>query len=993
MGKSALNANQKEAVEYSNGPLLIVAGAGTGKTTVITEKIAWLINEKGVKPEEILALTFTEKAAGEMADRVDALLSAGYLDLYISTFHTFCERILEKHGIDIGISNEFRVLTETDAWLLVRKHLYDFSLDYYRPLGNPSKHIHELLKHFSKCKDELITPEEYLEYAEGMKLDADSLAAGSLVAINGTMEQSDNAEKKRLIEVANAYHTYSQLLLDNNSLDFGDLIYYTVQLLQKRPNILAQLQKRFKYILVDEFQDVNWSQYQLVRLLTGENSQLTVVGDDDQSIYAFRGASVSNILRFSTDFPGAKQIVLNENYRSGQKILDCAYEVIQKNNPDRLEIKLGIQKKLVSTPHETDRSVKHLHFGTLDQEASGVVGEIIRLKEAEPNLTWDDIAILVRANSHTEPFLSTLESAGIPYEFLASSGLYRQPIVIDCLNFFIAVNNYHESGAYYRLLRLPFLYFSENDVQKLTSNAKKKTITYYEAIKRAPEFQVSPEGIALAEKIISCVHDGMRQARLEKPSRVLYSFLEKSGYLQYLTREESKGNQPVIRQIFHLQQFFDELKQYETVLPDATIASFLDHYAEITRSGDGGDLDALEDTPDSVNILTIHGAKGLEFRYVFVVNMVEERFPARGRGDAIQIPTALIHEILPEGDEHLEEERRLFYVAATRAKEGLYFTSADSYGGVRKKKLSRFLLEAGFSTPEINTNVKDLLLSAPPKISEEAGISLYQIPEKFSFSQIKSYQTCPYQYKLAHILKIPTRGNASFSFGQSMHSTMQKFYEKMQEMNSTSQPSLFAIPGSTAAPARGINVPALDELYEIYEKSWISDWYESKRQREEYYQKGKEILTVFYHSQEGNWNIPVSLESWFKIKVGDTVVHGRIDRIDQLSDGGLEIIDYKTGQAKEKVVGEEKDQLLIYQIAVETLPEYKSMGKTSKLTFYYLNDNIRTSFLGEAKDLDGLKERLEETIGDIRQGKFTATPSSYICGHCDFKDICEYRAI
>ncbi|HYE59714.1 MAG TPA: ATP-dependent DNA helicase, partial [Candidatus Kapabacteria bacterium] len=957
MVKTSLNKAQQEAVSYLDGPLLIVAGAGTGKTTVITEKIAHIVNTGNAKPEDILALTFTDKAAGEMADRVDRLLNNGYLDLHISTFHTFCQRLLERYGLHIGLPTSFKLLTETDAWLLVRSHLYDFRLDYYRPLGNPSKHIHELLKHFSKCKDELISPEEYLAYAESLRLDTDSTVGD---------------EKTRLEEIANAYHTYNQLLLNNNALDFGDLIYYTVKLLEKRPQILTLLQERFRFILVDEFQDVNWAQYHLVRLLTGEKTQLTVVGDDDQSIYAFRGASVSNILRFKTDFPKAKEIVLNENYRSGQKILDLAYASIQHNNPDRLEVKLGIDKALRAGGGIKEGAVTHFHGSTLDDEVRRVVEEILTLKE-QTHCAWDDFAILVRANNHAEPFLAALEAARIPYEFLASSGLYRQPIVLDCINFFKIINDYHESGAIYRLLRLPFFACTENDVQKFTTMAKKKSTPYYEALKRASEFHLSAEGIQICERLLSLVHEGMRQARQEKPSLVLYHFLEKSGYLSYLAHEEEKGNQHMIRQIYQLQQLFETLKQYEMVIPDATVASFLDHYREVTLAGDAGELHQPEDTPDSVNILTIHGSKGLEFRYVFLVNMVEDRFPSRSRSDAIEIPLPLIKEQLPEGDGHLEEERRLFYVGITRAKERLYLTSAEGYGGVRKKKMSRFLMEVGFDEKKqekgtATTQWKTQL--APKRLESAEGGIVYELPGKFSFSQIKSYQTCPYQYKLAHILKIPTRGTASFSFGQSMHATLQEFYERIQELNQASQGSLFGNPAVTIIESN-VKVPPLEELLDMYEKKWIPDWYENKRQREEYYEKGKEILKVFYASHEGNWTIPVSLESWFKIKVGEYIVHGRIDRIDKLADGTLEIIDYKTGQAKEKVTGEEKDQLLIYQIAVETLPEYKSIGKTSKLTFYYLNDNIRTSFIGEGDDIERLQERLKETMNSIQKGQFT----------------------
>lgn len=672
-----LNEQQKKAVEHTDGPMIIVAGAGTGKTTVITQKISHFISQKLAKPEEILALAFNEKAAEEIQERVDEIVNVGYTEMHISTFHAFCQRILEKYSFDVGLPSSFRILSQTDAWILIKKNLEKFNLDYYTPLGNPTKHIHELIRHFSKCKDELISPQEYLEYAENIKSDED-----------------DEEEKNRLKEVANAYLMYSQVLLDNDSLDFGDLIYYTVQLLEKRPNIRKELQKQFKYILVDEFQDVNWAQFQLVRLLSKDN--LTVVGDDDQSVYSFRGASVSNILQFKDEFDKATEVVLNKNYRSGQNILDKAYESVQFNNPDRLEKKLNIDKKLQSMIKDKG-SVINAHKNTLDDEVKFVVDEILSIKKKNKDAVWDDFAILVRANNHANPFISAFESNNVPYEFLASAGLYRQPIVLDCISFFSLLNNYHESSAIFRLLRLPFLKFKENDIQKITYNAKRKSIPYYEAMKKANVFNLSIEGVEICQKIIELIHDGMKQARNEKPHRVLYNFLEKSGYLKYLAHEEGEGNREVTRQIYQLTQFFEYIKKYEENISDAKVTDFMEQFEYLIQSGEQGIMYQPTDTPDSINIVTIHKAKGLEFKYVFVVNLVEDRFPTRRRGQGIELPIDLVKEQLPEGDSHIQEERRLFYVAITRAKERLYLTSAFNYGGVRCKNISRFLDEIGYA--------------------------------------------------------------------------------------------------------------------------------------------------------------------------------------------------------------------------------------------------------------------------------------------------------
>ncbi len=979
MSEHNLNAAQQRAVEYVDGPLLIVAGAGTGKTTVITKKISHLL-EKGIaQPENILALTFTEKAANEMQERVDEEIELGYTELQISTFHTFCQRLLEKFGFEIGLPKNFRLITDTDAWLLVRDHIYDFNLDYYRPLGNPNSNIHTLLDHFSKAKDELISAQNYLDHVEGLILDKDD---------------AEVQEKNRLIEIANAYHTYNRLILENNALDFGDLIYYSVKLLKERPNILKAMQVQFTHVLVDEFQDVNYAQYELVRLLA-EKSQLTVVGDDDQSIYSFRGSNVSIILRFKEDFPKASEVVLTENYRSGQEILDLAYQSIVFNNPDRLEAKLSIDKKLVAKGKVEKCVIEHIHTETLDAEVFAVIKKIQELKTENSNATWDDFAILVRANGHAKPFLNMLETHGIPYEFLASGGLYRQPVVLDVLAFLRIVARQYEDDSWYRLMRIPCISVDSTDVQKIVSGAKRKTISYFEALSHAKELYVSDASIVHLDTLISSVKKGIEVAKHEKPTAVLYNFMEQSGYLKYLTHKEIEGDTEITRQIHYLNQFFDLIRSYQEITPGANVLGFVEHFDFILESGDQGKIFQPRETSESVNVMTIHASKGLEYKFVFMVNCVEDRFPTRARSSGIELPSELIYEHLSDNaDFHIEEERRLFYVGVTRAKEQLYFSSANYYGDdrKRKKKVSRFLDEIGYTGGEASAQSTNDLTTYK-KIPQPKNVEVvYDIPKKFSHSQIISFLKCPYQYKLAHVLKIQSKGTASFSFGNSIHATMQKFYTRVQELNQVTQVSLFDI----AAPATeqnnsDVKVPTLDELYKMYDESWISDWYKDKKQREEYYEKGREILKVFYTTQEGHWTIPVALEGWFKVKVGEYVINGRIDRIDKQADGSLEIIDYKTGNSKETLDTDDKQQLLLYHIAAETLPEYRHIGPVGKLTFYYVNDGMRTSFEATPKDVEKLKEKLHTTIEKIREGKFVATPSQFVCKYCEFRNICEYR--
>jgi len=461
-----LNPEQEKAVTHGDGPLLIVAGAGTGKTTVITKRIAWLIETGRARPDEILALTFTEKAAAEMEERVDQLLPIGYTEMWIQTFHGFCEKVLKERGADIGLPTNFRLLNETGAWLMVREHLDVFGLDYYRPMGNPSRFIHDLLGHFSRAKDELVTPDDYSKYEE-------------------TIEAGEEEEKLRVKEIAKAYATYEKLLIEQSALDFGSLITQTVRLFKERKGVLKTFRERFKYILVDEFQDTNYAQYALVKQLAGHQGNVTVVGDDDQSIYKFRGASVSNILGFKQDFPESSQVFLTTNYRSRQEILDLSYAFIKQNDPNRLEARLaksdGLSKRMKAALGKGG-IVKHILAPDLQDEAKAVTEEIIALQEAEPDTSWSDFAILFRANSYAKPFLDAFDDHGIPHLYVASKGLYAKPVIQDAICYLKLLDRYHESPALYRVLSweifnvtnhpsygTPNTNFSSPDVGKITS--------------------------------------------------------------------------------------------------------------------------------------------------------------------------------------------------------------------------------------------------------------------------------------------------------------------------------------------------------------------------------------------------------------------------------------------------------------------------------------------------------------------------------------------
>ncbi|HNV96908.1 MAG TPA: UvrD-helicase domain-containing protein [bacterium] len=977
-----LNTSQKKAVEYGDGPLLIVAGAGTGKTTVLTQRVYHLIKTKKLNPENVLALTFTEKAAAEMEERIDRMLPYGYSDLWVMTFHGFCQKILEESGINIGLPSSFKVLDETSAWMLIRRNLDKFELDYYKPLGNPTKFIKDLMKHFSRCKDELITPEIYLDYAQKLRLNKD-------------LTNSDEAdfEIKRIEELANAYHTYQNVLLENDVLDFGDLINYTIKLFKERPNVLEKYRKQFEYILVDEFQDTNYAQYELIKILASPKNNITVVGDDDQSIYAFRGSSMNNILGFKKDYKNAQEIFITDNYRSTQDILDLAYGFIELNNPNRLEIKLAelkkgkekLDKKLKSNLNESGE-IETIVSETEEDEAREVLEKIYEILKSKSDLSWNDFAILVRSNSQARPFIRALDDANIPYNFVASSGLYEKEIVVDIIAYLKLLDDYHESTSLWRILNLKFFDLDHRDLVNLSHTAKKKAVSLYEVIKNHFRYiKLPPKTTKILDEVVRSIEKHQKMALTQKVWNVIWEFLNDSGYLKHIDSLKESEKQEVFS---HLNQFYKKVKNFERDDVNGRVRDFLEFFTLETESGERGKLsNATDDGPESVKIMTVHGSKGLEFDYVFICGLVDKRFPSIERSETIPISDALVKEQILEGDVHLGEERRLFYVAMTRARRGLYFTRAKDYGGAKIKKPSRFLEELNLVKIEEEFIKNDA--SFYDKFSKRDDIKKIDkedlkklLPKQYSFSQIAAYQSCPRQYYYSFILKIPSMGKHVFSFGKSMHSALQKFFQLHNARISVNQTSLF---DNKIVEQNKISV-TLDELINIYEDNFIDDWYEDEINKKKYFELGKKLLKDIYKKYENNPPKVKYLEKGFNIKISDYSFKGNIDRVDEVP-GGVELIDYKTGKPKSKLSFEEKQQLIIYQIAYENV--FKERVKNLK--FHYLEDNSEIDFIGSEKDKEKAQNKILSVVKKINSCDFKPTPSEHTCKYCDFNTICPFK--
>ena len=976
---SDLNPEQRQAVTTTEGPLLIIAGAGTGKTAVIARRIAYIIEKKLVKPSEILALTFTDKAAGEMEERVDILVPYGFIDTWISTFHAFGDRVLRENAFDIGLSPDFKVLSRPQQVLFFSQNLFRFDLDYWRPLSNPTKFIGAILSFFSRLKDENISPAEFKLYAKRLRLKA---------------KGEDKMEAKKYQELADTYEKYEKYKDEAGLLDFGDQVIKAIELFKKRPKILSKYQAQFKYILVDEYQDTNFAQNELVKMLSSDHKNICVVGDDDQSIYKFRGAAISNILEFKKTYPAARQVVLTQNFRSTQAILDSAYKLIRHNDPDRLEVKNNIVKKLKSAKHQQGLPPQEIFADTLSEEADLVAAEIKKLiskksvKRSALSVkpySYRDFAILVRANVQADHFLRALNMRGIPHKFVGSSGLYQQEEVSVLIAFLTAITNFEDSLNLYHLAISDIYRMQQEDAIKLTSYARRKTRSLYYVLKsldtiNASDVEISKESKKIVEKLLANLSESIEISKRQSVGKVLYDFCQKSNYLTRLDKEGGVENQIKIQNIA---KFFDKIKEFEQISNVSGASQFVDYLEAIRAAGDDPATVEFDPDLDSVNVMTVHGAKGLEFPVVFIVNLVSDRFPTRSRTEAIEVPEKLIRETLPTGDWHMQEERRLFYVGATRAKDLLYFSWSRDIGGRRIKKMSPFVLEA------LDKSKSDAALQ---KLSPLEKIEKFaQDPSKTALQQtlifdtdvlkltqgaIDDYLTCAFKYRYVHILKIPILRHHAIVYGSALHAAVAQFFR---------------------AKKAG-KILTLAQLLEVFENLWDSEGFLTVEHEEKRKNQGKLALEKFWLRESKTKEVPSLIEAGFKFSLDGVTVTGRYDRVDVKPQSRVEIIDYKSSenidQDRANSQARESTQLAIYALSY-----YKNFQIIpARVGLHFLETGIEGWYEPKVENLEKAEKLIVETAEKIRRdaknNHFVANPKYFgrepACVYCAYNAICPF---
>ncbi len=1317
---NGLNKEQVQAVTTVGGQLLVIAGAGTGKTTVIARRIAHIIEKKLAKPAEILALTFTDKAAQEMEERVDVLVPYGWVDTWISTFHAFGDRVLRQHCLEVGLPPDFRVMTKPEQFLFVQQNLFRFNLEYFRPLANPTKYIQALLALVSRAKDEDVDHNQYLKFAQ---------------KITG-----DRAEQEKQVELSRFFADYERFKAQAGLVDFGDLVVLALKLFRDRPQILGQYQERFKYILVDEYQDTNYAQNEIVKLLSYKHKNICVVGDDDQclpagtkiktlqgekaielikagdevitavgkghlskskvtaviknakkvrlltfttengysltttdnhkmfcyvpprqsssrwhhvylmnrsnlgwrigvtcdlaqrlrlersadtivglrtfttdtearyhemlwalkygippnifkaragiaiqgdyltrlykqldtigaaykladdlhvdlnsphyslnavtrgtsrrikinielctrryvsksthyngllqnphiahsvnletsnkeiikkiknagfpfsrakrgirvriesndikkigklseqlqiitggiiegkfsvgtlnsqnlpallipagnvltghflpivkgfrvfydrvvnvaektiddvvydleverthnfvangivvhnSIYKFRGAAISNILQFKRNFPKTRQVVLTQNYRSSQAILDAAYRLIKHNDPDRLEVKNKINKKLRSVKREYGQAPQELFGQTLSDETDLVAEEILKLtsqktKTKKDQTSFKDIVILVRANSQAPAFMRSLNMRQIPHKFLGSSGLYDLEEIRNLISFLRAVSHFDDSLNLYNLATSDYYGLSMEDCIRCMDWASRKNKTLHWVFENIgkTDIEISDKSQKIIKKLITDLKKYAEISRKQKVGRVLYEFLKDSGIFD---RKDFSGEDQ--SKIQNIAKFFEKIQEFSFLAQEESVRNFTDYLEFMRVAGDDPATAEVDPDQDAVGIMTVHAAKGLEFKVVFLVNLVSERFPARDRGELIELPVGLIKETLPVGDYHLEEERRLFYVGITRAKELIYFTWSKDYGGKRLRKISPFVLEA-LDRQQVNSqSIKKSSLEKITRIALSDASPNNQLVLldnrviRLSQQQVDDYLTCPLKYRYASIMRIPVLKHHTVVYGAALHKAVETFYRQKMA-------------GKTMS---------LSPLLEVFENSWDQEGFLSAQHEELRLSQGKKVLENFWQREKSNPILPTFIEKPFRVGFGQVQLVGRMDRVDVI-DGKVTILDFKSS---ENVTQEQANRRAreSVQLGIYALAYYKIYGQIpDRVGLYFLENGIVGALAPDQDYLSKVEQWIKQTEQGILSGNFAAQPSFLACAFCVFNSICPFTA-
>src|SRR5215472_16658204 len=969
-----MNAAQRRAIEHRDGPLLVIAGAGTGKTRVITERIRHLLeSDSTLSGENILGLTFTLKAAAEMKARVVKSVGERAKDVTLKTFHSFCESLLKD------IDSDHIMLDTVDHWILLRRNLHRLQLDRYRRLAEPGQFLSDFIEFFSRCQDELVSCKDYLEYA-------DQLAA-ELEAERGQLDEETLKEREEAVareyEIARAYRASEELLREKKRSSFGSLITGAVELLERDTTVRTALQNRYRYILVDEFQDTNIAQLRLLELLAGEPRNIFAVGDNDQAIYRFRGASFGSFKLFLERFAKWREgqdssrfrVSLTENYRSTPSILRVASQVIGMNTATA-----DFPKKVLTANRVEGEKIRAVELPEPEDEARWVASEIERIHKA--GRRWRDFAVLYRAHSHRDELVHELSRRKIPF-VISRLSILDHPLVKDVIAYLRAIAKPFDDIALARVLSAPAWSLQPSDLVRLAERGRKDRKKIFDEL-QSPQSNLpfEPKASRLSEllEFLSAQRKAMyRRTAAEILSDVL-EWLE----VYELCSEQDRA---------YVNRLPEFLKTWEPKSDTRGLLEFVEYLEYFDQAG--GTIALEEDAPsDAVRLMMVHGAKGLEFPQVFILRVNKGKFPQWERPRVFEFPARRMKKGEPEEAFHNQEERRLFYVALTRAHERLTITSITEPRGKVPPFIEDMVMDPVVKRRDI-LQLAPKLASVGAKLSGEASHA--KPPQDWLFSPktgntrvftriaewaetchppspeplelhpsaVQAYRACPQRYLFSSLWSLQEGAKATLTFGRVMHATIRRM---MMELR------------------KGNQLP-FEEVERIYETEWSDRGYEDDYQEGEYKKDGLEQLRVFYQAMNGRALQILELEKPFELPVENNVIlKGRIDQINALGGRGgkdVEIVDYKTGKPQKQTEARKDLQLSVYAIAAKEIFELNPV----RLVFHYLQDNERLETVRDAKQLDETLKIVQEVAADIRASNFPAK-ESFACRACAYRPIC-----
>jgi DNA helicase-2/ATP-dependent DNA helicase PcrA len=975
-----LNAEQRAAVRHGDGPLMVVAGAGTGKTRVITERIRHLLeSHPELDGSEILGLTFTEKAAAEMKRRVVAAAGERGERVVLGTFHSFCAQLLTERD------PELRTLDKVDHWILLRRNMARLALNHFRRLAEPGQFLNDFQDFFSRCQDELVSPEEYQAYADEKAAQYERDRAG-LADDERALREEEVAKQQ---EIARVYRESDALLRERHLLTFGTQLMGAVTLLRNDAALLAELRARYRYILVDEFQDTNIAQLELLHLLAGERRNVVVVGDHRQAIYRFRGASFGSFTHFLNRYAGESpeerarvQLPLRRNYRSTRRILRVANEV-ERHLVLPAEQPKDFQEAGLVAEKSDGEKIRVVTLASSQEEARWVAAEIERLHRA--GARWRSMAVLYRMHTHREHLVAALREGGVPF-VIRNLSILDHRLVRDVLAYIRLVSDVRDDVACARVLAAPAWGLAPQDLQRMAERAAKAHgAALWDVIESAQGELAFDRGRDGLQQLIALVGDLRRRSR-EMPALEWFDELLEKLQIGVAVSEQDR------KYVARLRQFIFDWQPKSETRRLKELAEYLDYFEQAN-----GQINLEEEHGDAVQLMTVHAAKGLEFDHVFVIRLVHRGFPSGEKPHVFEFPAELMKEQLPSGDFHIQEERRLFYVALTRARDRLTLTTVSH----KRSKPSPFLDDI-LMAPTVQR--ADLQQLAPERVAESAeaagaeapadaaesdGAELFAQerersrvgsrigawaetyrpalaePLALSASAIDTFESCPQKYLFGKMWYLRTGPHAALSFGTVMHNTIREFLGQLR---------------------KGRRL-AFEEVAAIYEREWSSAGYEDTYQEQEYKKDGLEQLRAFYESTIDAPPDVLAQERRFELPLENRVVlTGRMDQVNRAGAPGeklVEIVDYKTGRPRTEAHAKKDLQLSVYALAAREV-----FGEVvARLVFYNIQNNESVGTTRDAEQLTRAEEDVQEVAAEIRAGHFPAKVG-YFCRSCEFRLIC-----